>query len=253
MILRNLLLTNRGFQDLNPLVAGEEICVPGHSFGPYVRHYTLIHYVRKGQGVLYARGQQFPVHAGQAFLILPEEITTYVADNSDPWHYQWIGFDGKLSMDFQKLPAVLDIPGEYFSRILSVAVLPQMPEHLVAAELFRLYCSLFARNDSSNSHVQRVKNYIQASYMTGLSVSRIAAEMNLDRRYLTRLFHEKTGCSIQQYLMDVRLSEACTCLSQNFSVRETANLCGYEDPSNFSRMFKRKYGISPDNWKKQHR
>ena len=69
---------------------------------------------------------------------------------------------------------------EYFSRILSVAVLPQMPEHLVAAELFRLYCFLFARNDSSNSHVQRVKNYIQASYMTGLTVSRIAAEMNLE-------------------------------------------------------------------------
>lgn len=251
MIIRNLFLTNREFQDLNPIVAGEESCRPGHCFGPYVRHYTLIHYVLKGKGTLYARGGEFPVHSGQAFLILPEEVTTYVADSLDPWHYQWIGFDGRLSEDFKSLPPVFDLSGEYLSRIVSMAQFPYLPEHQVAAELFRLYCALFTRKGVGSDHVQRVKNYIQSSYMTGITVTQIAEEMNLDRRYLTRLFREKTGFSIQQYLMDVRLSEACNYLSQHFSVREAATLCGYEDPSNFSLMFKRKYGISPDNWKKQ--
>lgn len=85
---KNLFLTNRNLQDLNPLVAGEEYCAPGHSFGPAIRRYTLIHYVVSGRGSLYARGGKYPVEAGQAFLILPGEVTTYTADWEQPWHYR---------------------------------------------------------------------------------------------------------------------------------------------------------------------
>ena len=57
----NLLLTNRGLHDLNPIDAGNERCKPTQSFGPFVRTYTLIHYVRSGKGVFYTRGQAHPV------------------------------------------------------------------------------------------------------------------------------------------------------------------------------------------------
>ena len=66
----DILLTNRHFQELNPLIAGEEFCEPNHSFGPAVRKYTLIHYVVSGKGTLYSRGGTHTVSAGQAFLIL---------------------------------------------------------------------------------------------------------------------------------------------------------------------------------------
>ena len=69
MAQRDWLITNRHLHDLNPLVLGEEECRPGHSFGPAVRQYTLIHYVVRGKGVFYARGGVWPVEAGQAFLI----------------------------------------------------------------------------------------------------------------------------------------------------------------------------------------
>ena len=52
-----ILLTNRKFNDLNPLIAGEEMCAPHHSFGPAVRNHTLIHYVLHGSGTFYARGE----------------------------------------------------------------------------------------------------------------------------------------------------------------------------------------------------
>ena len=63
----NLLLTNRGLRDLNPIDGGYERCKPGKSFGPHVRTYTLIHYVLSGRGTFYARGESYPVEAGQAF------------------------------------------------------------------------------------------------------------------------------------------------------------------------------------------
>ena len=241
-------LSNRQLKDLNPIQAGEESCKPGHSFGPFVLWYTLIHYVIKGCGTLYARGQTFHVHAGEAFLILPGEVTTYTADTNDPWHYQWIGFTGELSAAFTKLPAVFKVSSDIFPKIIRAASAREGAEYLVASVLFRLYAELFTPAGGSNQHVQKVESFIQARYMENITVEQIAQQMNLDRRYLTRLFKEKTGKTIQEYLIEVRLKEACEYLRQGFSVHRTASLCGYEDVSNFSRMFKKQFGLSPAHW-----
>ena len=237
------LLTDRHLQDLNPLIAGDQACPPGHCFGPNVRNYTLLHYVLRGKGTFYARGKAFPVGPGQAFLILPGEVTTYQADAHDPWHYRWIGFNGTLSQEFSALPAVFEVAEELFLGIFPKA--EKNAEYLLAAGLFQLYAQLFPEAPGANRHVKKVQDLIRAAYMQPLRVETIAKEMNLDRRYLTRLFKAQTGRSIQEYLIDVRLEEADRCLRQGCSVQEAARLCGYEDPSNFSRLYKKHRGQSP--------
>lgn len=241
------LLTDRHLQDLNPLIAGEQMCVPGHSFGPYVRNYTLLHYVLSGKGTLYARGNAYPVRAGQVFLIRPGEVTTYTADTEEPWHYRWIGFDGSLSRRFGELPPVFEVPEELFA-----FPPPEQPggiEYRMAAVLFSLYAHLFPAGSSGNLHVRRVESLIRTSYMLPLRVEGIARELNLDRRYLTRLFKEQTGKSVQQYLVDVRLEEADRCLRQGYGVQQTARMCGYEDAAVFSRLYKKHRGQSPSRKK----
>ena len=241
---RNILLTNRKLTDLNPLIAGEHICDSGHSFGPAVRKYTLIHYVLSGKGTLYARGQAIPVKAGQAFLILPGEVTTYTADANDPWHYRWIGFDGILSKRFSGLSPVFQPPDTLFEKLFRLVSDPSVTEYRLAGELFALYAALFSEN-TGNPHVRRVESYIRAAYMHPLRVEQIAAELNLDRRYLSRLFKEKTGQTIQAFLIHVRMEEAATLLQQGCSVTDAARMVGYEDMANFSKMFKRHFGKSP--------
>ena len=244
MAIQNLLLTNRHLRDLNPLDAGSEICKSGKSFGPYVRRYTLLHYVLAGCGTFYARGEAHRVKAGEMFVILPGEVTTYTADEADPWHYRWIGFDGGLSRRFSELPPVFSVSGEVFDGIFP-AKDAQMPEYHMAAGLIKLYAALFPTNANANTHVRKVESLIRAAYMHNVRVESLARELNLDRRYLTRLFKEKTGESVQQYLIRVRMEEAQRCLLQGHNVQTAARLCGYEDVSNFSRMYKKFYGHSP--------
>ena len=239
------LLTDRHLQDLNPLIAGEQACPPGHSFGPNVRNYSLLHYVITGRGTFYTRNQAFPVGPGQVFLILPGEVTTYQADENDPWHYRWIGFNGSLAHRFSALPPVFALPWELFDGMFPGDV--NNAEYLLAGGLFRLYARLFPAEAGANTHVKKVQDLIRAAYMQPLRVETIAREMNLDRRYLTRLFKAQTGKSIQEYLIDVRLDEADRCLDQGYSVQETALLCGYEDAANFSRLYKKHRGYSPRN------
>ncbi len=249
--MKDLVLSNRKLQDMNPVVAGEECCAPGHRFGPNVRHYTLIHYVHKGKGTFYARGGVHPVQPGQAFLILPGEVTTYEADMDDPWHYFWIGFDGALSERFQKLPPVFSVREDVVRRTVLDAQNAQGQEYVLTAGLFQLYAQLFSESRHSNFHVEKAKDYIQSNYMLDLHVEKLAEQMNLDRRYLSRLFKERTGTTVQEYLIRVRMQAAARYLRKGFGVADTAPLCGYEDVSNFSRMFKKHFGISPAYWKNE--
>ena len=247
-MVQNLLITDRHLQDLNPLVAGQEVCKNGHSFGPAIRSYVLIHYVVSGKGIYYAPDGAHPVSAGQAFIILPGVVTTYTADREDPWHYIWVGFDGGLSEDFRELPPVLEAPGEIFHQLLREAQSTSLPEYALSAGLFRLYARLFGNREDGNRHVQRVENYIRTCYMQPLRVEQIAQELNLDRRYLSRLFKAHTGQTMQEYLLTVRLEAARQHLKEGCSVNRAAALCGYEDVSNFSRMFKRRFGVAPGHY-----
>lgn len=245
MVAHSILLTNRNLKDLNPLTAGEHICDPGHSFGPAVRKYTLIHYVLSGKGMFYARGGAYPVEAGQAFLILPGEVTTYTADRDDPWHYRWIGFDGELTARFADLPPVFSLSVDIFSKLLRVEEDLSVAEYRISSELFRLYASLFSSEFGQNPYVRRTENHIRTAYMQPIRVEQIAKQLGLDRRYLARLFKAHTGKSMQEFLVDVRMEEGKRLLKDGCSVAEAAQLVGYEDVSNFSKMFKKHYGITP--------
>ncbi len=249
---KETIFINQNLQDLNPIFYGWEACAPGHSFGPSIRNYTLIHYVVSGCGIVYKQEKSYRVQAGEAFLILPGEIVTYTADTATPWFYQWIAFDGTLSERFRELPTVLsNFPGEILKEICELFD-KGMPAHRAASLLLRLYADLFEEKKSRHHYVHRVQDHIRALYMQPLSVEEIAHQMNLDRRYLSRIFKQKTGQTVQEFLISVRMKEAQKLLLQGLSVEQTASLCGYEDTCNFSKMFKRKHGVSPLIWKNSH-
>lgn len=243
-------LRNMHFSDLNPLLLGYEHCEPSKSFGPTLRSYTIIHYVVSGRGYVIKGGRRYSAQAGQAFIIRPGEVTVYTADDKDPWHYQWIAFDGRLSERFNELDHVFDFPGEIMLDMLEQDG-KELLEYRIAELLFKMYVELFGGRKRNHHYISRVESHIRAAYMYPLRVEEIAAKMNLDRHYLTRIFKERTGVSISDYIINVRMEAAKQHLKQGFSVEEAARMCGYDDVSNFSKLFKRKIGISPAHWKKQ--
>ena len=97
------------YTKLRPLNLGHEDCQSKHTFGPAVRTFWLLHYVVSGKGKYIVNDTEYAVYPGQAFLIRPGEITTYQADEKDPWHYVWSAFDADIDKLFE-LPYILDIP-----------------------------------------------------------------------------------------------------------------------------------------------
>ena len=247
--MKNIALINRNLHDLNPLIVGEEACCPCHKFGPAIRNYTLIHFVSKGKGTFTREGVDYEVRAGEAFIIREGEITTYIADEKEPWTYNWVCFDGELSHSFNELPAVVPVPRNWAREMLDACENDGMKEYRIAALLFEMYAEMLSKKKPQNHYVRRVKNYIDNMYMQKITVEGLAQMLNMDRRYLSRLFKSKIGKSIQEYIISVRIDEAKRRLDSGSSVFEAAVLCGYEDVCNFSKMFKRLTGKCPKAYK----
>ena len=95
----------------------------------------------------------------------------------------------------------------------------------------------------------------EISIELGVALPYLEDEINLllDRRYLVRLFKEKTGMGIQEYIIQVRMEHARTLLQSGFSVNTTASMVGYHDSFNFSKMFKKTTGTSPKQFAQAHR
>lgn len=247
----NISIINREFKDINPLVLGWENCVPGHRFGPHIRGYHLLHYVRAGKGVLSNETGTFPVRAGQVFRIEPGQTTVYEADAADPWQYIWVGFTGTLAESFSRLPWVFPCAGNFFSAMLQAEELTQTREEFLAGQVFSLLAHLLEPAEvTATDYVRRVKDFIRSNYMCEVRVEQLAEMVGLDRRYLSRIFKQKSGLTIQDFLIETRLQHATEHLLHGRSVSETASLCGYADVFHFSRMFKQRYGVSPRDTKK---
>ena len=80
--------------ELSIFNCGREQCQPGHTWGPGVRDHYLIHLVVAGKGVYQVNGASHTLQEGDLFLAKPNQLITYAADETDPWEYYWVGFNG---------------------------------------------------------------------------------------------------------------------------------------------------------------
>lgn len=95
--------------------------------------------------------------------------------------------------------------------------------------------------------------YLEEDKEQNLSIPDIAALCNVSEIYFRRLFKEYAGMSPVEYKLHTRLSRARQYLtSENFSIREVAELSGFEDPAYFCRVFKEKTGFTPREYRAQN-
>lgn len=239
-------IENKHFAELNPLVAGWQYCKPGHSFGPAIRDFYEIHYVVSGKGYFENENGVYEVTGGKYFIIRPGEKIFYRADDNDPWEYIWIGFNGNLSARFDNIPDIGDFSeAEIFFDIKNIN--EEKNEEFLASKLFMLYHIFFCR-EGRNDLPAQVSNFINNSYMDNLRVEDIAEDFGISRVYLTKMFKERYGMTVKDYILQLKIDHAKKLLANGYSVSETALLVGYNDQFVFSKIFKKTCGKSPSHF-----
>lgn len=232
--------------DLTPLFVGREACVPGHSFGPYIREYYLVHFCLSGKGVLKNRHGTHTLSAGQLFVIRPGEITTYTADKKDPWEYAWVAFRSD-EVYFGGSVSVFDTPSGLDDKLIGLLSKQPLSRDGCYSVIYDLIYRTEERDegDFGDERIRRIRRYIKYNYMLPISVSSIAESFGFNRTYLYRAFKSRYGIGIKEYITEVRMQKAAEFLKDGFSVKESAHMAGYTDEFNFSKTYKARYGITP--------
>lgn len=97
-----------------------------------------------------------------------------------------------------------------------------------------------------------VKDYLDRNYRSRITLEELSARFFIDKYYLVKVFKEQFGCSINTYLLDLRITRAKQLLRfSDRSLEEIGEECGLGSPQYFSRQFKKVEGISPSGYRSQ--
>lgn len=117
-----------------------------------------------------------------------------------------------------------------------------------------LSSSPFARIDthSESRRVQNIQQYINENYKQDIRLPVLAQMAGMSAVAFSRFFKARTGTSLSDYIIDVRLGHASQMLIQTGTpVADICFECGFNNLSNFNRIFKKKKGCSPQEYRKQ--
>lgn len=96
----------------------------------------------------------------------------------------------------------------------------------------------------------KVIAYLNTHFMEKITLDDVAKHVYLSRSYLSKIFKSETGESFSTYLNNLRVEKSKAYLKDNkLLLVEVAHLCGFDDQSYFTKIFKKKTGISPKKYR----
>lgn len=104
---------------------------------------------------------------------------------------------------------------------------------------------------SLSREVLFIKNEIEKNYQN-FDISIVADKLLYNKEYLSRIFKKEVGITISNYLTDIRLEQARRILEKpgEYKIYEACRMVGYEDQIYFTKLFKKKYNITPKEYQK---
>ena len=136
-----------------------------------------------------------------------------------------------------------------------------MQFHSILYELFKcegakpLASSSFAKIavEDDSRRILKVKNYISKNYMDEVRLPQLADIAGMSPSAFSRFFKLHTGRNLTDYIIDIRLGAASRMLVDTTnSISEICFECGFNNLSNFNRIFKKKKGCSPSSFRENY-
>jgi transcriptional regulator GlxA family with amidase domain len=104
-----------------------------------------------------------------------------------------------------------------------------------------------------NPKIRSIRNFLNTNLHRQIRMAEITALVGLSRSRVDNLFRAELGQSPRQYLQGLRLKKACQLLeTTTMKITQVGLAVGYQDHSHFFRNFKKRFGVTPSEYRTRH-
>lgn len=248
-----------------------------HSFswnkGRILDGYYLV-FISRGQGV-FESAQTSPavIKEGTCFFLFPGIWHRYKPDAVSGWEEYWVGFGGyypetlmkkgifnsqtpfvktglneSLLVLFHQLIEAIQKGNPGYHQVISGIALQILGHMYTVAVHHEQY------HDTEYPMIAKAKFLLQESLESPLNLPALARTLAVGYSKFRKDFKKATGLSPHQYHLNLRLNKARELLlSTHLSIYEIAYNTGFDSPFYFSKIFKKKNGLSPQTYREAHK
>ncbi|MBI9098744.1 MAG: response regulator [Spirochaetaceae bacterium] len=106
----------------------------------------------------------------------------------------------------------------------------------------------------NNFKIKKALKYIHDNYNNPISLNEVSDSILMNLSYFSELFKKEVGKGFNQYLIDLRFSKAKELLREQheLTIGDIAMIVGFHDPNYFSRLFKKKFNCTAQEYRSGH-
>lgn len=233
----------------------------------------LIKYTLSGTGELTYDGQTYTIEAGDAFFIDCTHYQHYKTISEEPWEMDWVHlYGGNVAAFYQEFikngnPVFRTHLKEPAGNALHLIItnllqLEKEPNaktdfqasvllHELLNELVLQKYQIAFEDSEIPEYIGAVKKYLDENYRKGVTLEELAAYFHINKFQITKDFSKYIGQPPVDYQISQKISYAKDLLRYSkLSVKEISLEIGLENYAYFSRLFKKKAGITPSEYRK---
>ena len=246
---------------------------------------TELIYIKKGKGKVSIDFEEYEVTAPEIVFILPGQLHAIFQSEEESMEYENMIFSLEMLLpkkpdstvtDFIRpllhkklfVPSVFTPEYEHYEKLAEpmnhcdeiCRTRPEGYEFYVKGQLYlffyasQRYCRTSdpkKKNMQSLEKMKRIIKYIENNYMNKITIREIADVIGFSESHFMRFFKDTMGTTFVDYLRDYRLTMAARLLTGSDSaILDIAAETGFENLSYFNRMFRKKYKMTPREYKK---
>ncbi len=232
--------------------------------------------VLSGKGELTVEGVTYNMKEGDCAFV--DCMMSYKHRSSnDLWQLKWVHFNGPNMAGiyakyrdrggrvvFSPSPDDLEHISGTLNDIKSTSVSDSYIRDMELNEELTKLLTQIMRNSWSTEHhlsaskkrsdLQNVYDYLGTHYTENIKLDDLARMFFINKFYLTRIFKEQYGTTVNKHLTRLRITEAKKSLRfTDLSIEQISEKCGYNDANFFIRSFKRAEGMTPGEFRSKWR
>ena len=230
---------------------------------PFIDPHSRLYYVRGGEGWIRCNGKKIKLEGGHVYLIPSHTELSYGCTHLEKIFFHVIvrGFEKTDILSVFKDVYSLPFSEEEFCKLLSLTDsddyigIMKLKQFLYSTiiEFFDNYFpdKLIIKNYSET--VKKIILYVQNHLSISLTTAEIAENLFISKSTVSTSFKKETGLTIGKYIDNLIFTKVSYLLANDrMSIREISQQFGFCDLHYLSRRFKKKFNITPTEFRKKH-